>query len=495
MLQVSVLWKNHRICVPVKKNTLVSEALLAMKVPVHMPCSGKHLCGKCRVWVSGEVNEVSPQENALLGDAALAEGIRLACFCRIEGDSLIRPVFSQADILTWAKIPSFLYTGTGAGVACDIGTTTIAVRLYECSTGKLLAEEAEENNQRAYGADVISRIQACHEYGTTKLSEVVFRQIEDMVGKIMKKSAIREISAGVLTGNTTMLHIFEGLDPHALAAAPFLMQSAFGSVSARRIDSADMYLPPCIGAYVGADTVCAVLAAGMTEQKGISLLVDLGTNGEIVLCKDGKFICCAVAAGPAFEGVGLHSGMSASCGAICKAHTDEGKVSVEIIGNGVKAAGICGSGIIDLLHVMKNLGVLDESGYLEKEFSVGTYAEVCITPEDVRKIQLAKAAVCAGIYTLLNEENVMPEEVEHFYVAGGFGASLNPVSAAAIGLFPEALKDKISFIGNGALGGAVMILLNSKMKSMAEDIVKNSRELELSRSAFFMDKYIECMGF
>ena len=245
-------------------------------------------------------------------------------------------------------------------------------------------------------------------------------------------------------------------------------------MSRHRLAGAPVYLPRCVGAYVGADITCAALAANMAGRKA-GLLADIGTNGEIVLAKEGKLFCCATAAGPAFEGAGLSCGMPASAGAVREAALQNGAVVYETVGD-QPAAGICGSGILDALAVMLETGVLDDSGYMEKNWEVGD-SGVKIVQRDVRQIQLAKSAVCAGIQTLLKQECMTAGEVECFVIAGGFGSSMNQDSAAAIGLFPKGLRSKTGFIGNGALGGAVMLLLDPSLRPEAEALAAEAEEL------------------
>lgn len=454
------------------------------------PCGGNHTCGKCRVRVVGAVSEMGDSEKTLLGEAR-EEGERLACFCTLHGDAeVILGEAREAKIIAWHHMPEIEYMEAGYGFAVDIGTTTVVTRLYDRKTGKVLAERMGENAQRGFGADVISRIEACKTEGLNVLSDRIANQLEEMAAACMQESGVTEITESVVTGNSTMLHLYEGLDPASLAVVPFTMQSAFGCYSRRTLAGAPVYLPRCIGAYVGADIVCAVLTAGLTDG-GVRLLVDIGTNGEMVLAHAGKLLCCATAAGPAFEGAGLSCGMPAKRGAIRKVVLQDGEQIFETV-QGAEPVGICGSGILDALAIALATENMDDSGFLEEDIDLGG---VIINQKDVRQIQLAKSAVCAGLITLMEEADVPAEAVDVFSIAGGFGSSMDLDSGKAIGLFPAALRDKTDFIGNAALGGAAMILLNREIRAQSEHLADAAEEIELSASAAFMDYYVDCMSF
>lgn len=493
MITVTIEHKYGIETVQTEPGQLLSELIRQQAMDFSLPCSGNHTCGKCRVTASGVLSVPDEYEIKFLTAHELSQGVRLACSCRALGDCVIRLFSETSLILAWAKIPEIAKTESGTGLAVDIGTTTVVARLYERGSGQVLAEQMQENRQRRFGADVISRISACTQGGVSTQSDLIAGQLEEMASRCMACADCKKIDEAVITGNSTMLHLYEGLNPASLAVAPFAVQSFFGRDSIRKIAGAPVYLPRCVGAYVGADITCAILASGMTEKNETALLVDIGTNGEMALWQNGTLFCCSTAAGPAFEGAGLSHGMSASPGAIRAVKAEHGVISYEVIGGG-KASGICGSGVLDALNVMKQQDILEESGYISADFSIGS-SDVFITQQDVRQIQLAKAAICAGLLTLLQYTGIATQDVTRFYIAGGFGSSISSVSAAGIGLFPLELLPKIQFIGNGALGGAAMLLLNSSLRKKADSLAKSATELSLSESPVFMDYYINCMMF
>lgn len=472
---------------------LLSDLLRQVVTDFALPCGGNHTCGKCRVHVAGAAEPPTESERQLLSPNELAAGIRLACSCRVAGDITVTLTKEGAsNIIAWNKIPKFECTEAGYGFAVDIGTTTVAMQLFDRSTGCVLAERLSKNAQRGYGADVISRIESCNTGGLDALSFRINDQLEQMAAECLIQAKIQAVDESVVTGNATMLHLYEGLDPASLAVAPFNMQSYFGCRSRRTLAGSLVYLPRCVGAYVGADIVCAILAADLMDG-GVQVLTDIGTNGEMALAQDGHLLCCATAAGPAFEGAGLSCGMPAVPGAIRAVWLQNRKICYETI-QGIPAKGICGSGVLDALATMLDIGALDDTGYLEEDFQIGD-SGMTITQRDVRQIQLAKSAICAGLITVMEEKGISADLVDRFSVAGGFGTSINFQSACAIGLFPAALRKKTAFIGNGALGGASMLLMNKSLREKTFQFASEAVELSLSASSTFMDYYVDCMSF
>lgn len=493
MCQITICSGSGAQTVFTEEGQLLGEVLRENIPAFAMPCAGNHTCGKCKVRVQGESSAPDKTELRLLSEPERASGVRLACACRIEGDVTVTLHEEGASkIISWYETPAFERTETGYGFAVDIGTTTVALQLIDRRGGRVLAERLAENAQRGYGADVISRIEACREEGVSVLSDRIANQLEAMAAECLREAGVSGVTESVVTGNATMLHIYEGLDPFSLAVVPFDVQSYFGCMSRRTLACAPVYLPRCVGAYVGADILCAVLAADLLGG-GVQLLADIGTNGEMALAKDGKLLCCSTAAGPAFEGAGLSCGMPAAPGAVRAVKLENGAVAYETV-NHQPAEGICGSGILDALAVMLETEAIDDSGYLEEDWPVGG-SGLAVTQKDVRQIQLAKSAVCAGLLTLMEEEELSASEVQRFVIAGGFGSTMNFDSAKAIGLFPATLRERTAFIGNGALGGACMLLMNHSLREKSEQIARDAVELSLSTSAGFMDSYVDCMSF
>ena len=491
---ITILTGHDTIHAEAPEGALLSSVLQAELPTFALPCAGNHTCGKCRVQVSGAALPPDAQELSLLSEKDRQAGVRLACSCRIAGDLTVTvQTGGKSKILAWNKTPAFARTETGYGLAVDIGTTTVAMQLFDRATGTVLAEQLAENRQRSHGADVISRIEACKTAGLDTLSRLIRDELEQMARACLDEAGLSAVDEAVVTGNSTMLYLYEGIDPSALAIVPFTMSTFFGGMSRHTLAGAPVYLPRCIGAYVGADIVCSILASDMVHQPGVQLLADIGTNGEMALMRDGSLSCCATAAGPAFEGAGLSCGMPAAAGAIRAVRREGDKICYQTVQD-APPVGICGSGILDALAVLLEDETLEDTGYLDEDYTVdGT--EVTITQRDVRQIQLAKSAICAGLITLLEEQDLPADAVDRFVIAGGFGSSMNMDSACAIGLFPAALRDKADFIGNGALGGAAMLLMNRSLRAQSERMAAEATELSLSASQTFMDAYVDCMSF
>lgn len=479
--------------VPAWAGQRLGDVLRAHVPSFAMPCAGNHTCGKCKVEVRGSASAPEEEELRLLSATERAAGVRLACSCRIDGDMTVTLREAGAStIVSWYETPAVERRGEGRGFAVDIGTTTVALQLIDLATGRVLAERLAENEQRGWGADVISRIEACQKEGVQALSERIALQLEALAAECLREAGDGPVAGSVVTGNATMLHLYEGLDPSSLAVAPFAVQSYFGCGSRRTLAGAPVYLPRCVGAYVGADIVCAALAADLLGG-GVQLLADIGTNGEMALARDGKLLCCSTAAGPAFEGAGLSCGMPAAPGAVRSVKQDGEALRWETVG-GAPAAGVCGSGILDALAVMLETGAMDDSGYLEEDWRIGD-SGITVTQKDVRQIQLAKSAICAGVLTLLEAEALPAAAVQRFAIAGGFGSTMDLDSAKTIGLYPADLRERAVFIGNGALGGAYMLLMDRTLRAASERIAQEAVELPLSANAGFMERYVDCMSF
>ncbi len=519
MSQLIVKTGGQTDCYQIEAGIRLSDFLQKEGYPFSMPCAGNHTCGKCKVKVSGALSPVSPDELKFLNEAERKAGIRLACFARAEGDCtvLLDEALSGGVVLSETGKAEYHVAPRwkeGCGLAVDIGTTTVVVYLYRLSDGTLLCVRSGMNAQRGFGADVISRINYCNENGEEPLQKAIVEQLNQMIEDSLSSSgcdadSLKEI---VIAGNTTMLHLLTGLDPYGIAVYPFTPVSLFGEELEpgifRAAPAAHVYLPGCVSSYVGGDITCSILASGMMEQQ-TALLLDLGTNGEMALLRRGKLYCCSTAAGPAFEGAGMQMGMTAVDGAISKVWENEGEIFYSVLGGG-RPAGICGSGILDAVYLFVRMGLIDDTGRIDEDqenyLRYGTEFDgfpalkigdsgVLITQQDIRKLQLAKSAIAAGISTLLHESGCKAEEIEFLYLAGGFGAYIDLESAAGIGLFPPELKEKVRVIGNGAGAGASILLLDREAAKREKAVLSAAEEISLSSNPVFMEHYVEQMMF
>lgn len=475
--------------------------LLQREAGFAFPCGGNHICGKCRVRVSGGISEMTPREHALLRDAA--EGERLACFLTVLGDCEVvvgsqgsAQIVTDADAVRIPLDPGYM----GFGAAFDIGTTTVACYLFSSERESPLASLAKLNRQASFGADVISRIEACKKGALLRQRDVIRNQMSEMLETLCGRKGVvlSGVQRIVATGNTVMLHLLAGFDPLGLAAAPFTPESLFGGWQGWKLDgfpNAQIYLPDCISAFVGADITCSILASGMLDSDSVSLLLDIGTNGEMALFDGTCLTSCSVAAGPAFEGAGISCGSGAVAGAISMVRIGQGGLQYEVIGGG-KAHSICGSGLIDAAAAFLSSGALDETGLIAdtETLPIGD-SGLSLTQQDIRQLQLAKAAVAAGMETLLHERGIGFCEVGQVFLCGGFGSYLDAKSAARIGLLPKELVSKTKTIGNAAGAGAGCILQSHAALQRSRQIAQQAKTIDLSVNAYFMERYIENMLF
>ncbi len=457
----------------------LSELLSAENLMPATPCGGVGKCGKCTAF---EFKEGSDDQSHKI----------LTCQAFVEGDTeiFIPKNVIVSKIRTEGNMPDFELDPVASGIGCavDIGTTTVVLRLINLDTGEMLPAVSVENPQRAIAADVINRIQAALHGKDKLLQHMIQNTVNSLLDQACKENKISKdsITAKVITGNTTMLYLYTGRLPVSLAKVPYTADHTFGSVEN------GVYYPPCFGAFVGADIYTAILASDMVHRGEVSLLIDLGTNGEIALYNKGHLSCCATACGPAFEGTGIECGGPATDGAIDHVWIEDGAIRYSVIGGNLKPTHLCGSAIIDAVASLLELGHISENGRLDQDRHY-LAEDVYISKQDIRQIQLAKSAICAGIITLIEINGLTPKDIEAFYIAGGFGAYLKLESADKIGLMPSDLLPKTTVIGNAALSGAILTLLDKTATSALG--IENSTTINLAATEQFSDLYIENMLF
>ena len=495
---------NINVTVNGKRLACPAARTLAEIIKGEQPCGGHGRCGKCKVIVKGNISEPSETELALLSKDELSRGIRLACLTYAHGDCEIETVWEPktAQILTASALSEFELKPTFSicGAAIDIGTTTLVARLYDAH-GNMLAEAALLNSQSEYGADVISRIEAALDGKASELATAIRTDLNNIIGKLAASAKIdaQSIQSVVITGNTVMLCLLTEQDTEPFSHAPFEAERLFGeTLTARELalsslhSDTQIYLPPCISAFVGADTVCALLATRLCEHD-TAMLADIGTNGEMALWHDGHLTVCSTAAGPAFEGVGISMGMRGETGAVDKVTFADGKLNAHVIGD-IEPVGICGSGLVDAVAYMLDAEILDETGLMEYEpFMIKS--PVRLIQRDIRMLQLAKSAICAGLLTLTQSAGLDASDIPRLYIAGGFGSYLNRQNAAKIGLLPASLAQSSQTVGNAALGGASMLLLNTDMREIASQLASTADTLHLAANPVFSEHYMFCMMF
>jgi len=425
-------------------------------------------------------------------------------------------------------------TKSSYGIAFDIGTTTIAGYLIDLRTGEELSALAKTNPQIIYGEDIISRIEFIQRQknGLDKLQKEVVNALNEIIRETTQEAKIdkKNIYETVIVGNTCMHHLFLGLNPINLAPSPYIpVIKESLSLKAKDIPglslnpTANICMLPNISAFVGADISAGILSTFMWREGKNILFVDLGTNGEIVLSSKRKIWTCSTAAGPAFEGARISSGMRAAEGAIDKIRVDHESIAYRVIKDG-KARGICGSGLIDLIAELIKLGLINKSGKLIDREECGPHLSreikkriingqkgnefllvkgketengkpIYLTQRDIREVQLAKAAIFVGIKILLKEVNIPQEDIQKILLAGAFGNFIDKENAIRIGLIPYLPLKRIKFIGNAAGSGAEMALLSTKMRKISQKISKKIIYIELSSRPDFQEEFTEAMFF
>ena len=398
--------------------------------------------------------------------------------------------------------------------AFDIGTTTIAGYLLDSEDGRMLAVESRMNPQAQYGADVIMRADYALEHGTDVLSRCIREAVNEMLGVLAGDAGIsrEDIFQVCIVGNTCMHHLFLGISPASLVHAPYtpavserlvLNAGDYGLDVQRK---AELIMLPDIAGYVGADTCGCLLALRQDLKDEISLMIDIGTNGEMVLGNRDRLVTCSTAAGPAFEGAKIECGMRGAAGAVDHVKYENGKWNYTTVGN-QPAVGLCGSGLIDLVAGLLDAGMLDENGALssgqEKQGvfmlvppeQAGNERGVYLTQKDIGEVQLAKAAIAAGIQMLMKRLGITEEEICSVYIAGAFGNYMDPVSAGKIGLLPAALVKKVEPVGNAAGEGAKIALVNEREMLEMDELVGKIDFVELAASGDFQDYFIDELGF
>lgn len=405
------------------------------------------------------------------------------------------------------------------GIAVDIGTTTIVVYLADLENGTLVDTGARYNSQIRYGDDVITRIvHASESGGLNELQDAVITDIHDILLSLIEKHGIEDksIESLAIAGNTTMSHLFWGVDPRFIREEPYTPTANFFPVwraedaGLNVCGEAPIYTVPCVASYVGGDIVAGVLASGMYKQSDIALFMDIGTNGEIVIGNNEWLMTAACSAGPCFEGSGIRHGMRATEGAIesliLNPFTFE--PTLGIIGNSAPM-GICGSGMIDAVSELFLAGVIDQKGNFDRTCATKRIREgiegpeflisgdkgrdIVLTEVDIENILRAKAAMYAGVTELIKKIGLTLDVIERIYLAGGFGHSLNIEKAIIIGMLPDVPREKFRFLGNSAIAGTYLCLLSEKMREEAEEIARKMTNVELSVSRSFMDEYLSAL--
>ncbi|MFC1978749.1 ASKHA domain-containing protein [Chloroflexota bacterium] len=598
--------------------TSVWEALEHTDVDVDSDCGGMGTCGKCKVKVISEVDPPSAEEEDLLDQVELDQGIRLACQTKINHDMVINTGQEEEEkeeylkILTTSHVIQDMYIplsqidplidkrlvilppdvqkdglsdldaikevlgpeyhdlkaplsclrklteclkqtafhGTailhdqwlvdwqseskldrGYGLVFDLGTSTVVGKLLSLNDGNEVGVTSCLNNQSRHGADVISRLQYIkdHPEGTRRMHRLLVGDLNTLTEHLLKTAGITkdDIFVAVAAGNTVMQHFLLNLTPIGIAEAPFSPVLSDGLIvkaadlGLKLHEAAMLYTLPMKSGYIGGDLLSVVLTSGAAEQQDEVILgLDLGTNGEIFLGNGKKMLTCSAAAGPALEGAKISSGMIAKAGAIEGVSYGDHRIQYTVIGN-IKPTGLCGSGLVDLIAVLLHLGIIDDEGLIcppDKQYVKGLSSRLVkhrgvhdfliasaresgsgkalyLTQKDVRALQLAKAAIAAGVETLMDELGIVAGDIDRVYLAGALGNYVDPLSTVRIGMIPQVNPQIIKSLGNAASQGAAMVLLAKKYWRKADHLAHFIKHVELSSRPDFNEHFIDHMYF
>lgn len=470
---------------------------------IEFPCGGRGICRGCRVRVLQGNAPISPSDALTFKPEELNQGWRLACRLIAKNDLTLE--LAQWETVILADESPFHFTPCdGLGVAVDLGTTTVVAQLVDRRNGQALGVRSALNPQAQHGGDLMSRIHySVAENGLPRLTSLIRNTIGALIRDLLASSngggePLRLIT---LVGNTAMHHFFCGLDVRPLAEFPFqssadgLQEFAPSDLGWEFGDQAVVRFLPCLGSFVGSDLLAGIMATRMHESESLVALIDLGTNGEILVGDRERIVCASTAAGPAFEGGRISMGMRASTGAIFAVCAENKEFHCRVIGGG-KPCGVCGSGLVDAVAAGLDLGRIDSYGRLANGDKIMPIIEsVTVSQKDIRELQLAKGAIAAGLLRLLEQIGKEIGDLQSFYLAGAFGNAIDIANARRIGLFHCPLE-RVRPAGNAALLGAKMALFpGAGDPEFFESIRRRCEHITLSGDARFQEKFIDEMIF
>lgn len=555
-----IYFKNEEIKITVEAGTTILQAARQAGVMIESPCDAYGTCGKCKVLL------VKPEEarkkiqvakaHHHLSDKEESQGYVLSCQAVVLDDITVETVpsgnqnktlkiLSEGKSFEYDRKPNItkiyrdnhteIYSSDlllgkeegdtraeSYGLVIDIGTTTLVAALVDLNTGNELGSVSALNPQSLKAQDVLTRINmGSNEEGLSQLYEAITDELNRMIEELTKKTYIlrERIYEVVYSGNTAMIHLATAVNPKPLGQYPYtpVIQGGNTIPAAGILHISPfglIYLPPIISAYVGPDITSGIIASQLHHTKDTTLFVDIGTNGEMIIAKEGHLYATSTAAGPAFEGMNIEYGMRAGNGAIeAFAITDDGRIHVDIIGDS-EPIGICGSGLLDMIGELVRVGAIaangkfvvpttEEGAGLRPEYfiqrdgktAVCIAGEVVLTQKDIRQVQLAKGAIRAGIEALLLKIGILADEVERVEIAGSFGYHLKENSLLSIGMLPLDFKGRIHFVGNTSKSGGKAFLLNEVLRVTAVELVKEIGVVELANTEGFDKLFIRAMSF
>ncbi len=514
--EITVVRGGKEKIITAETGTSLLNVLVENDVYISAACGGNGRCGKCKVLMVTGATKATSEDEKFFQPSELKEGWRLSCLsfpeenCRVvvsstdEDDFEVLSDFKDKDDSLVADANQTAYS-----IAIDIGTTTVAISLVGMDSKTVIHTVTTVNRQRAYGADVISRIQSSNDGNKEALKESICKDLHDGIEKLLEEKAVdlSKVDKIAIAGNTTMGHLLMGFSCETLGVTPFTpVDISTIHTNAKELlgfeADIEVILLPGVTTYVGADITAGMMVCDFDKNEKVNVLVDLGTNGEMAIGNKEKILVTSTAAGPAFEGGNISCGMGSVMGAICHVKIDGDTVECETIGD-KPMVGLCGTGVIETTYELVKEELIDETGMLDEDYFDDGYVlgrtpegeVISFTQKDVREIQLAKSAVRAGLETLILRYGVSYDEIDTLYLAGGFGYKMDLAKAIGIGLLPEELQEKTIAIGNSSLAGAVLYLTSEDGVNRADHIATFAEEISLATDKDFNQFYTDHMFF
>lgn len=530
--RITVIGRGKPVIFPYDSKMNLLDNLIHNDIYLSADCGGKGRCKKCKIKVIEGNLEITKEDGVVFSKEELQEGYRLSCkaFAK-ENCTILLLAGNESDfeVITIAeeatpKITKVLSPNPieQYGIGIDIGTTTIAISLFHCIENTNNSDDNYTNNfeiidtyttvnkQRMFGTDVISRIQSSNEGKKEDLQKCIQTVLLDGIHCLLssKKEYISNIRGVTIAGNTTMIHLLLGYSCNTLGIHPFIPVDisttilSFSEVFHNTDFDFPITILPGISTFVGGDIVSGLYALKFDQKKEISLFIDLGTNGEMAIGNKESILVTSTAAGPAFEGGNISCGVGGITGAIHSVQFKENKLLLQTIGN-ESPIGICGTGVVELIAEFLANDIIDDTGLFAESFFTTGYevaknkegTSIYFTQKDIREMQLAKAAIHAGIETLMHHYKVTYNDISTLYIAGGFGYKINITKAVTIGLLPKELSHKVQTVGNSSLTGSIQYQCDNDSKAKTEYIKNYAQEINLSIDPFFNERYVDNMLF
>lgn len=519
MSTVTIIYGEEKKIVEAEDGEILGDVIASLELPIEQPCAGRGTCGRCKILVEKGANAPDEIEETYLTTGELAMGTRLACRAKIYGDTQVAlsPIVVYSNKVFKASNRHKRDRNAPLGLAIDLGSTTVAAYLTMLDNGEVVAGGASLNQQRVYGADIISRLSAAkrEQAHGQRLRRLAISSINQAINSLnLSEKMMGRIERVSIVGNVAMHHLLAELPVDTLAVMPFqpytleAKKNAEGLLAGIIDDDVQVMLPPVIGGFVGSDALACLAYFGFDKSEAPMLAIDLGTNGEVLVTDGQEIVVASTAAGPAFEGVNISCGMRAVDGAIVDARLENGQFNFTTIGDEAPQ-GLTGSGLIKVVNELVEAGVIEDNGRIASQPAIMDEmidrsfrpARIFLTPEkniwldqkDIRELQKAKGAIKAAIDILLVKLSLNPEDLQKVILTGSFGGQLDIESVIRLGMIPDLSPDIVAAIPNGAGMGAAIFLSDDGF-ALGEKIAVSAKQIDLDQDANFHTLFVDALS-